>query len=339
MTDLNQMETIAEAFGLSAPKETVRLSGGHIHESYRVTVYEGTFLFQKIGESLLPELSVIMENAAVIEALYPAGCRYRKAFGRPVYRDGNGACWRVSEYRFGTVRTSCDTPEEAYETGRAFGLFLSSLKAAPKDAIRKTIPHFHDTEWYEEELKKELSKLPEEETGPYRKLAERFESMLSQTRYREIRKTLPVRIVHNDVKPGNVIFPETGEGIVIDWDTVMPGFVWYDFGDGIRSAAVTEHADGSRSTMPDTKKAAAFAEGFRSACKTLTDAETGFPVEAAVTVTCELGIRYLLAGLTDSGYFQDCTREKCVEKASFYAEYAEHLRDTLPGVFLDSYRA
>ena len=52
---------------------------------------------------------------------------------------------------------------------------------------------------------------------------------------------IPMRVTHNDTKINNVLFDSiTNEAIcVIDLDTIMPGLSLYDFGDSIRSGAVT----------------------------------------------------------------------------------------------------
>ena len=47
---------------------------------------------------------------------------------------------------------------------------------------------------------------------------------------------LPLRITHNDTKFNNVLLDKNDEvQCVIDLDTVMPGYVAYDFGDAIRT--------------------------------------------------------------------------------------------------------
>jgi Ser/Thr protein kinase RdoA (MazF antagonist) len=47
---------------------------------------------------------------------------------------------------------------------------------------------------------------------------------------------LPLRITHNDTKFNNVLLDRHDKmQCVIDLDTVMPGYVAYDFGDAIRT--------------------------------------------------------------------------------------------------------
>src|SRR5690606_34838437 len=61
---------------------------------------------------------------------------------------------------------------------------------------------------------------------------------------------IPVRITHNDTKFNNVLLNADNKAqCVIDLDTVMPGYVAYDFGDAIRTIinkAAEDEADISK---------------------------------------------------------------------------------------------
>jgi len=47
---------------------------------------------------------------------------------------------------------------------------------------------------------------------------------------------IPLRVTHNDTKISNVLFDTNKKGLcVIDLDTIQPGYVTSDFGDGIRT--------------------------------------------------------------------------------------------------------
>ncbi|MDM8175149.1 aminoglycoside phosphotransferase family protein [Olivibacter sp. 47] len=58
---------------------------------------------------------------------------------------------------------------------------------------------------------------------------------------------IPLRITHNDTKFNNVLLNKEDKAqCVIDLDTVMPGYVAYDFGDAIRTiinSAAEDEAD------------------------------------------------------------------------------------------------
>src|SRR3569833_3445465 len=55
---------------------------------------------------------------------------------------------------------------------------------------------------------------------------------------------LPLRIVHNDTKFNNVLLDSNDQAqCVIDLDTVMPGYVAYDFGNSVRTIINTVAED------------------------------------------------------------------------------------------------
>ena len=78
---------------------------------------------------------------------------------------------------------------------------------------------------------------------------------------------IPLRITHNDTKFNNILLDENDKALcVIDLDTVMPGYVHYDFGDAIRTAANTaaeDEKDLSKVKM-DIKLFKAYARGYLS---------------------------------------------------------------------------
>ena len=56
---------------------------------------------------------------------------------------------------------------------------------------------------------------------------------------------LPKRVCHCDTKVNNMLFSEDGSEVlcVIDLDTVMPSFIFSDYGDFLRTAASTAAED------------------------------------------------------------------------------------------------
>ena len=83
---------------------------------------------------------------------------------------------------------------------------------------------------------------------------------------------LPKRICHCDTKVNNILFDKEGNVLcVIDLDTVMPSFVFSDFGDFLRTAACTAAED-----EPDTSKISFNMEIFKSFAKGYIESAGGF---------------------------------------------------------------
>jgi Ser/Thr protein kinase RdoA (MazF antagonist) len=140
------------------------------------------------------------------------------------------------------------TPEYAYYAGRSFGDFESLL--TDLDApIGEIIPDFHNIEF---RLKQLEDAVAEDRVGQMRevevqkfvaKIREAADRMcLGERLYREGK--LPKRICHCDTKVNNMLFDRDGHVLcVIDLDTLMPSFVFSDFGDFMRTAANTVAED------------------------------------------------------------------------------------------------
>ena len=55
---------------------------------------------------------------------------------------------------------------------------------------------------------------------------------------------IPLRVLHNDTKLSNILFNSRGKAIcLIDLDTIMPGYVHYDYGDALRSMSCSADED------------------------------------------------------------------------------------------------
>jgi Ser/Thr protein kinase RdoA (MazF antagonist) len=133
------------------------------------------------------------------------------------------------------------------EGGRAFGNFFRYLSDFPVKELHIAIPYFHDTEkrleWFRNSIEEaDQSKLEEvREMIDY--LEDRAEKM-STIKNAGNKGLLPLRVTHNDTKFNNVLLDKNDKAIcIIDLDTVMPGYVHYDFGDALRTIANTGEED------------------------------------------------------------------------------------------------
>jgi Ser/Thr protein kinase RdoA (MazF antagonist) len=118
----------------------------------------------------------------------------------------------------------------------------------------------------------------------------------------------PLRITHNDTKINNILFDGNNRAIaVIDLDTVMPGYLLYDFGDAIRTGTATCDED-----EPDLSKAginlelfSAYTKGFLETTSTIiTPAETEYLAFSARVMTFIIGLRFLTDHLDGDRYYK-----------------------------------
>lgn len=144
------------------------------------------------------------------------------------------------------VTKSAVTPESSYEVGRTFGNFQATLADIPVQ-LGETIKDFHNMEFRLQQLHEAVA---EDKAGRVAEvkdlldeLEKRADEMCKAERLHREGK-LPKRVCHCDTKVDNMMFDKDGNVLcVIDLDTVMPNFVFSDFGDFLRSAANTSVED------------------------------------------------------------------------------------------------
>ncbi|MBO4817079.1 MAG: aminoglycoside phosphotransferase family protein [Bacteroidales bacterium] len=245
-------------------KEIRPLGNGLINDTYKV-VTEGPgpdYVLQCINHSIFKDVDLLQSNIEAVTAhirakLEAAG---EKDIDRKVLRfvplkdspktyffDGE-KYWRVSVFINDAQTFETVNPEYSYYAGKAFGNFEAMLADIPVK-LGETIPDFHNMELRSRQLKEAIAADPvgrmadPEVQAIAAKIAEHdFEMCKAERMYRE--GVLPKRICHCDTKVNNMMFDKDGNVLcVIDLDTVMPSFVFSDFGDFLRTAANTVAED------------------------------------------------------------------------------------------------
>jgi Ser/Thr protein kinase RdoA (MazF antagonist) len=204
-----------------------------------------------------------------------------------------------------------DTPDKAFEGGKAIGRFQAMLADLPGDSLHETIPSFHNIEKRIEAFTRSTKSDPKyrakevgNEIDAVLKRAEAMKVILNLGREGKI----PVRITHNDTKFNNILLDENDKALcVIDLDTVMPGYVHYDFGDAIRTAAniAAEDEKELSKVQMDIKLFEAYASGYLSETRnTLNDVEKEYLAFAPRLLTYTIAIRFLTDYLDGDYYFK-----------------------------------
>ena len=160
-------------------------------------------------------------------------------------------------------------PKYSYFAGKAFGAFEAMLADIP-DTLGETIPDFHNMELRARQLHEAVEadkagRMAESEVQAILADLKPYEEEMCKAErlYREGK--LPKRICHCDTKVNNMMFDADGNILcVIDLDTLMPSFVFSDFGDFLRTAANTVAEDDPAVEKVDFKMDIfeAFAKGY-----------------------------------------------------------------------------
>lgn len=256
------LQQIVSQFAITGNVTEVKpLGNGLINTTYKVKT-EGeapNYVLQHINNAIFPDVEMLMDNIVAvtghIRSKYEAeGVEDidRKVLnfvpakdGKYFYFDGE-KYWRVMVFIPDTISQNAVTPESSYIVGETFGNFQAMLADIPVQ-LGETIKDFHNMEFRLQQLREAVA---EDKVGRLSEvkwlvdeLEKRAEEMCKGERLHREGK-LPKRICHCDTKVDNILFDQDGKVLcVIDLDTVMPNYVFSDFGDFLRSAANTGKED------------------------------------------------------------------------------------------------
>ncbi len=284
---MNDPQFIAGQFAIVGNILDIKpLGSGLINDTFRVyTDGADDYVLQRINNAIFKDVELLQHNidCATAHIRKKGGMTLTflpcKATGKSYWTDGE-TYWRVSVFIKDSYTYDTVNPEYSYYAGKAFGQFEAMLADIP-DTLGETIPDFHNMELRARQLKDAVQadaagRMKEPEVQAILKDLQQYEEEMCKAErlYREGK--LPKRICHCDTKVNNMLFDKDGNVLcVIDLDTLMPSFVFSDFGDFMRTAANTVAEDD-----PAIEKVAlrmdifeAFAKGYIEGATFLTPIE------------------------------------------------------------------
>jgi Ser/Thr protein kinase RdoA (MazF antagonist) len=232
-----------------------------------------------------------------------------------------------------------DTPGKAYEGGKAIGRFQAMLADLPGEPLFDTIPFFHDIEKRLDTFSRILKADP---AGRAAKITAETDFVLKRSEEMKIilklgrEGKIPVRITHNDTKFNNILLDENDKALcVIDLDTVMPGYVHYDFGDAIRTAAniAAEDEKELSKVKMDIKLFEAYASGYLSETKeTLNPVEIDYLAFAPRLITFTIALRFLTDYIDGDNYFKIHHEHHNLQRARAQFRLVESMEEQYAGM-------
>lgn len=329
------LEEIVNQFQVEGSVDTiVDYGNGHIHDSFRVTNTSEShpdYLLQKINTKVFQDVPSVMHNILAItshilsRSTSDDTLEVVQTINNEAFLNINEEYWRI--YKFKKGFCSFDNPtssDQVYESAKAFGSFFHFLSDFDPLSLQVTIPNFHNLSVRLDHFDQAVERLTSLHSfDGYQEvlfvMAHRNDFMKTQKLFDS--GSLPTRVTHNDTKFNNVMFKEDGSGAcVVDLDTVMPGLVSFDFGDGVRTGAVTMGEDEKDLSLVDVdyEKFIAFKEGyFERARDHLTKDEIDSLPYSLPFMAFIMGLRFLTDHILDDVYYKvsykghNLVRAKC----------------------------
>lgn len=260
---MNTLLPIVSEFKTEGTIDQIKpLGNGLINDSYKVSTKEADapdYVLQRINHAIFQDVEMLQNNIEAVTAhirkkLTEKGEEdiERKVLsfihtkdGKKFYFDGTNY-WRLMKFIPDAVTYETVNPEYSYYAGVAFGNFQAMLADIPVE-LGETIPDFHNMEFRMKQLREAVQNDAAGRLSEVRyyvdELEKRADEMCKAERlYREGK--LPKRVSHCDTKVNNMMFDKEGNVLcVIDLDTVMPSFIFSDYGDFLRTGANTGDED------------------------------------------------------------------------------------------------
>lgn len=325
---MTNTQEILKQFGIEVDADAIRpLGSGLINDTFRVTTPcndTPDYVLQRINHAIFTDVDCLQRNIEAatnhirrkLEAKgTPDIARHCLRFlqvpstGKTYYYDGN-SYWRVMEFIPDAYTYDAVTPEYAYYAGLGFGDFESMLADIP-EKLEESIPDFHNMELRLRQLEEAIAA---DKAGRVAGVADLIEQLRSRADHACLAERLhregklPKRICHCDTKVNNMLFDADGNILcVIDLDTMMPSFVFSDFGDFMRTAANTAAEDEPNTDLVNFNMEVfeAFTRGYlQSAGGFLTDVEIENLPYAAERFAYMQAIRFLADYLNGDTYYK-----------------------------------
>lgn len=344
-----QVQQLAQQFKLEGGIKSITHFGtGHINDTFRLENSDTNapdYLLQRVNHLVFPDVGPMMNNIAKVTEHLNAktGSQYTSLTiipthdGHLFYRDESGNYWRIFIFMKNLIAYDIvETPEQIYEGGKAFGAFLRDLSDFPAAELFTTLPRFHDVPWRVQNLRRAVEQDVKNRVNSCRPLVEfalEQADLMSKVQQLGDQGKLPLRVTHNDTKFNNVLLDRQGKGrCVIDLDTVMPGYVHFDFGDGVRTSVSTAAEDEKDidKIQVDLDRFRAFANGYLEVTRDiLTPLEMEYLPLSGAMLAYIMGIRFLTDHLMGDVYYKIHHPQHNFQRARAQLTLCHHLTQSL----------
>lgn len=312
MTD--QLPAISEKFSILGALRNIELiKAGHIHDSYLVKTTKSKYFLQRINHQVFRNVVHLMQNIERVTSYLTLSGEYEtleivytKESG--LFYQENGSFWRMYHFKEGYKSYDIAPSNEfIFEAAKAFGEFSDRLSSFHKP-LNYTISGFHSLKYRMKQLNEVSKDSPRysESKELIRKVSFLQKELLRLEEAWESGE-IPTRITHNDTKINNVLFDDSGNAkCIVDLDTVMPGIIHFDIGDGIRTTctSVSEDEENIEMVQPDRSRYLSFINGYLDGFKSIKPSEKDFLNLSGPYMALIMGVRFLNDYLSGDEYFQ-----------------------------------
>jgi N-acetylhexosamine 1-kinase len=227
------------------------IQSGLINSTYKIETNEGVFILQKMNQKVFPNTKELLNNKIKITCFLNdngfATLRFIPNKNGQFYTEFEEEIWQVSTFIPSVTLDRIVSTEVASQVGAYLAKFHKALLDFPVSQLEYTIPDFHNSVKRFYDFEESIKQATHE-----RATTAKDSIAFLKDNYKKIEKVaiaintgvIPLRVVHNDTKVGNMLFDKNGSILtIIDFDTVMPGSIFHDIGDALRTGTNTANEE------------------------------------------------------------------------------------------------
>lgn len=335
-----QLKKLLGCFSITGENHSFTpLTSGLINDTYLVYQQQKpVYIFQRINDTVFTNVSGLMHNVTKALAVLHSNGYSKVSFlptknGATYAKKGN-AYWRLMT--FIPESTTYDTTENidiAFEAGRIISEFHTLVDGEKLLDYKETLPLFHDLNFRETQFKEALATANTSKSRVATNeilFAHKTLEKLNRIDFKSLKK----RICHNDTKLNNILFSKSSNRALclIDLDTIMQGYFFYDFGDAVRTIVNTAPEDEKvlKNIAFNESLFTAFVKGLASNPWFLKEQEVKSLPLGAVFMPFIHGLRALTDHLENNKYYKVCYENQNLDRCKSLFDFSQKALDKIP---------
>jgi Ser/Thr protein kinase RdoA (MazF antagonist) len=327
---MEKTRVILSSFAVERGNYTIsQVTTGLINTSYKISdnTGKGKYFLQQIDHEVFRDVPGLMNNivatinhlrkSQTVEQLELVTLKESEEY---LY-SSHGEYWRLYHFVEGKSYQRATLPVLAREAGHGFGMFLRAITDLDSQMLVETIPGFHDIFLRHEQFTSAKSQASHSRLAKADEQIHFADEQVVKMKdyYLHLVARAPQRVTHNDTKLSNLIFDDEDRArVVVDYDTLMPGYLPLDYGDAVRTICSTTVEDSTdlNSTRYEETLIREFTTAFAGNLKAeLSSEEFSLLPMAACYMPFIMGLRMLTDYLNDDIYYSTSHIEHNLDRA------------------------
>ena len=307
---------------------------GHINDTFKIITKGSTYVLQRKNAAVFTNMAALLFNlqefiASTSDSIY-SNLFFQSKDGNLFFKDETTDHWVLMKYVEGR-KANLNAAQDLQLLGQSVGTFITASTPLKPNELQETLPYFHDINFrlgqFDEAKRKCKRKLSIDASYLFEQIRSERKKLVKYKSHLDT--NCKIRVCHNDTKYDNIII-KNESAILLDLDTIMRGYIAYDFGDTLRSISAKGQEDKielrSKHEIENIHKQ--FRKGFLSTCKTsITNSEIT-SLDYATQYMCYLmGIRFLTDYLNGDIYYKVNYDSQNLLRAEGQLKLANHLKN------------